>query len=280
MISQALPSLNAWTKALVHTDMPVLAGTVRQVAELALIEETKGTVDAHMLSESIGNDPLMLLKVLRHVSQHCTRRQAEPPETLTGAIFMQGIGPFFRAFSDMRHVDQQLADHPQAMSGLHRAIRRVRRAANFATNFAMQRQDQDVLVIREAALLHDFAEMLLYCFAPDLATKVATQLAADPTLRSSQVQQDVLGIDLADLSQSLMHAWQLPGLLVRCTDDRHAEHPQVKTVMLAVRIARHTQYGWEDIHAQSALPDDVADIAELLTISHASAERKLREMDG
>lgn len=280
MISQALPSLQAWTDALVDAEIPVMASTVLRVAELAAIEDAKGTVDAHMLSDSLDHDPLMTLKVLKHVSSYCTRLNVEPPETLTGAIVMQGIGPFFRAFSSMQDADQHLSAHPEAHKGLYRSIRRSRRAANFATNFAMQRQDQDVMVIREAALLHDFAEMLLYCVAPALAEDIERRLANDPALNASQAQIDVLGSDLGDLSQALMHAWQLPDLLIRCTDDRHAEHPQVRTVMLAVRIARHTQYGWEDAHAQAGLPDDISAVAELLTISQSSAERKLREMDG
>jgi HD-like signal output (HDOD) protein len=273
-------SLQAWIDSLVDVDIPVLPTSVLHVAELAAIEDTKGIVDAHMVSQSIGNDPLMLLKVLTHVSRYCTRLNVEPPETLTGAVVMQGIGPFFKAFTGMTDVDQLLVDHPDAMMGVHRVVRRARRAARYATNFAMQRQDQDVVVINEAALLHDFAEMMLYCHAPEVATEMATRLAHDHTLRSAAVAKEVLGIDLGDLSQALMNVWQLPDLLIRCTDDRHADHPQVRTVMLAVRIARHTQYGWKATNAQVAMPDDISALAELLNISFESAQRKLQEMDG
>jgi hypothetical protein len=44
-----------------------------------------------------------------------------------------------------------------------------------------------------------------------------------------------------------------PTLLIQCTNDRNAQDPKVRSVMLAVRIARHTQYGWDDPHAQAAL---------------------------
>jgi HD-like signal output (HDOD) protein len=279
MISKALPTLQAWTDALIEVDVPVLPTSVLHVGELAVIEEARGDVDANTIAQSVDNDPLMLLKVVTHVSRYCTRLNVEPPETLTSAIVMQGIGPFFTAFSSMTDVDQVLADHPEAMKGLHRVVRRARRAANFATNFAMQRQDQDVLVIREAALLHDFVEMLLYCQAPELAMDIAWRLSHDHTLRSGVAAKEVLGIDLGELSQNLMHAWQLPDLLIRCTDDRHADNSQIKTVMLAVRIARHTQYGWDSTNAQVAMPDDVAAVAELLNISVESASRKLHDMD-
>jgi hypothetical protein len=49
--------------------------------------------------------------------------------------------------------------------------------------------------------------------------------------------------------------------------------------MLAVRVARHTQYGWDNPHAQAALPDDVADLAELLNLSPEAAYRKVHDLD-
>ena len=99
MIDTALPSLQAWTDAMMRVEIPVLPGSVAELSQLRLVEETKGTVDAHTLAGGLGNDPLMTLKVLVHVSRYCTRLNVEPPETLTGAIVMQGIGPFFKTLT-------------------------------------------------------------------------------------------------------------------------------------------------------------------------------------
>ncbi|RZL11663.1 MAG: HDOD domain-containing protein [Rubrivivax sp.] len=279
MIDRALPHLQAWTDALAEADIPVLPSTALRIAELQALEEAKGTVDAHLLSQDLGGDPLMTLKVLVHVSRYCTRLSVEPPETLTGAILMQGIGPFFTAFGQPARVDEWLADHPEAMDGLQAVLRRSRRAAHFAYSFALHRQDEDAVIVHGAALLHDFAEMLLWCHAPALAQALSQRLAEDHTLRSADVQRELLGVELGDLAQALMRRWQLPDLLVRCTDDRHAHHPQVRTVMLSVRIARHTQYGWLEEHTQASLPDDVAEVAQLLTLSNDAALRKIQDLD-
>ena len=67
-----------------------------------------------------------------------------------------------------------------------------------------------------------------------------------------------------------MQNWRLPELLRQTTDDHNAHHPKVRTVMLAVRLARHTQYGWQDPHALAALPDDIADIAQLHPVNDAA----------
>ena len=76
-----------------------------------------------------------------------------------------------------------------------------------------------------------------------------------------------------------MRAWHLPELLIRLTDDR-AEgvaliYPQMRLVKLAVQLARHTEYGWDN----AALPDDLGEIAELLNLSQDAAQRLLRDID-
>ncbi|MFT3856798.1 MAG: HDOD domain-containing protein [Aquabacterium sp.] len=279
MIESALPSLRAWTQALGDVEIPVLPGSAAELTQLREIEETKGTVDAHTLADGLAQDPLMTLKVLVHVSRYCTRLSIEPPETLVGAIVMQGIGPFFRAFDKVATVLEWLHEEPEALSGLIRCITRARRAAHFAMGFALRRQDEDAVVIQEAALLHDFTEMLLWCHAPRLSMEIARRLKADHTLRSADVQRDVLGVQFNDLSQELMRAWQLPDLLIHCTDNRNATDPKIRSVVLGVRIARHTQHGWEDPHALAAMPDDVAEVAKLLNLNYEAAFRLIQGMD-
>lgn len=279
MIDRALPDLPAWLHALVDADIPVLPATALELGTLHAQEEAKGNVDAHLLSREISADPLMTLKVLVHVSRYCTRLNIEPPETLTGAILMLGIEPFFKAFATPPTTDTWFAGQPQALEGLNKVVRRARRAAHFAYSFALHRQDEDAVIIHEAAMLHGFVDMMLWCHAPRLAQTLADELEQDTALRSSEAQQAILGVRIADLAPALMRAWQLPDLLIRCTDDRHARHPQVRTVMLAVRVARHTQYGWDNPHAEAALPDDVADVADLLTLSPEAAYRKIHDLD-
>jgi HD-like signal output (HDOD) protein len=86
----------------------------------------------------------------------------------------------------------------------------------------------------------------------------------------------VLGIELADLQHALMQQWRLPGLLVQLTDD-HAlrSTPQLRNVLLAIRVARHSAAGWDN----AALPDDVRDVAELLQLSIDATTRLLHEID-
>jgi hypothetical protein len=172
-------------------------------------------------------------------------------------------------------IEDLLDDVPEALAGARAVIDRAHRAARFALGFAAHRLDPDAAVLHEAALLHDFAELLLWCHAPSLALQIARRQADDATLRSADAQRAVLGVELSELQQALMKAWRLPALLIRLGDDHHAEASQVKNVLLAVRVARHSMQGWDN----AALPDDVAAVGALLQLSSASALKLLREID-
>jgi HD-like signal output (HDOD) protein len=269
--TRALPDLAAWTTTLRTAEIPVLTRTSEAIEALRAHEED---VDANGIGEAISHDPLMTLKVLAHVSMHRGQRVVTDPETATAALVLLGISPFFRAFGCQPTVEQQLAGATQALEGLKATLQRAHRAANFALAFAVHRMDHDAAVIHTAALLHDFAEMLLWCHAPTLALRIRDAQRADPTLRSGAAQRAVLNVELADLQQSLMKAWRLPELLIRINDDRHTDSPTVRSVTLAVRVARHTALGWDN----PAIPDDVSDIAALLNLSQEAALQLLHEI--
>lgn len=273
LIERPLRDLAAWTAHFRAAEIPVLASTAEAIEGLRANEDA---ADAHGMAELIGEDPLMTLKVLAHAGAHRPSRMVTDTETVTAALVMMGIGPFFRAFGPQPTVEDRLAALPDALAGLRRVLARSRRAGNFALGFAVHRMDHDAQVIHAAAQLHDFAEMLLWCHAPALALAIRAAQRADPALRSAAAQQTALGITLAELQQSLMKAWRLPELLIRITDERQAEHPSVRTVLLAVRLARHSANGWDD----PALPDDCADIGALLNLSPAAAEALVRDIDG
>lgn len=271
-ITRAPRSVEAWVAAFDQRDIPVFASTLAAIGEAHADEDA---MDAHTLAELVSDDPLMSLKLLRHVARHRRRRDDTDIESVTGALVMLGITPFFREFTQQETVEQRLADWPEALEGLEAVRRRAHRAARFALGFAVHRMDQDAALILEAALMHDFAEMLLWTHAPVLALEVARRLAADAQLRSAAAQREVLGIAMTELRQALMKAWSLPEMLVRITDDRASVSPQVRNVQLAIRVSRHSTRGWDN----PALPDDVDDVAELLNLATVPTLKLLHQID-
>ena len=173
---------------------------------------------------------------------------------------MLGVEPFFRRFDSPQTVEALLKDEPQALLGVLHVIRRVQRASRYAHDWAFERHDWNVEEVALAALLHDLAEILLWCFAPRLAIEIRRRQQADQTLRSTIAQQQVLGIRLFDLQLALCDAWHLPELLKTLMDDANAEQARVRNVVLAVNLARHSANDWNN----PALPDDFTAIEKLL----------------
>ena len=272
-ITRTPADLAGWAAQFDHASLPVLAATADALQELQANEDA---VDAHLLAELLVGDPLMVLKLLAHVAHLRRGREGSDTETVTAALVMLGIPPFFRAFGQQATVEAQLAAQPDALQGFMRVLQRSRRAARFAMGFAVHRMDHDAEVIYEAALLHDFAELLLWLRAPALALEIDRRKQADPTLRSAATQRELLHIELDQLEHALMLKWRLPALLVQITDEQATQATaQRRNVQLAIRVARHSAEGFDN----PALPDDTNDVASLLNISAEATDRLLREID-
>ncbi len=272
-MDRAPRDLQGWMAQFDVTLLPVLADTAVTIEEMRANEDG---VDAHMLAQTIALDPLMSVKVLSLVGRLRRGREGTEPETVTSALVMLGITPFFKLFGPQTTVEDCLAGDERALEGFNSVLRRIHRAANFAIGFAVQRLDHDAAVIHGATLLHDFAELLLWWRAPILAKEIARRQREDSTLRSADIQRQLLHVTLAELQHALMVRWQLPVILARITDDgQHNDSAQVRNVGLAVRLARHTAEGWDS----AALADDVREIAELLHLGPEPTLELLRDID-
>jgi HD-like signal output (HDOD) protein len=270
-LTEPQKDLAAWVRYFSGAEIPVLAETAAALEEL---REKEDDVDAGMLAAVIDNDPLMTIKFMAHVASKRRPGDHTQTETVTSSLVMTGVAPFFRNFGVQPTVEDRLHDLPQAMEGLLELLHRARSAAQFAMAFAVHRGDTDAAVIHQAAYLHDFAEMLVWCHAPTLALEIRAMQHSNPTLRSSSLQRFVYNIELDDLRQALMKLWQLPELLIRISDGKHPDHPSVRNVLLAVRVARHSEHGWDN----PALPDDINDIAILLNAAPRVVPAFLRKV--
>jgi HD-like signal output (HDOD) protein len=248
-----------WVHALGAVEIPVLR---RSVEELARLRENEDKLVARDISRVLLHDPMFTLRVLRFLQ---TRRKSGQPTEITTvehALMMLGVSPFFAHFGDLPAVESTFAGHPLALEGLMGVISRARHAALYARDWASLRHDIESDEVVIAALLHDLAEMLLWCFAPELALRIQEMLRQDQSLRSGAAQRAVLGFALFDLQLALIAEWKLPALLQSLMDDAHAKSPRAINVLLAVDLARHSAKGGND----PALPDDYAAIQTFLNM--------------
>ena len=262
-------SPQAWVADFGNTELPVLA---RTIVELGRIGEDVDNISMPTVADRVMHDPLMTFKVLRYIQQRRRKRQVVDVTTIAHSLMMLGINPFLEHFAGQEALETRLEGNPMALQGARAVISRARHAALYARDWAVLRHDIEIDEVTTAALLHDLAELLLWCFTPATAVEMQdTQRVFH--MRSEAVQREVLGFPLIALQLEVAHAWQLPDLLCDLMDERNALTPRSLNVSLAVAVARHSAHGWDD----AALPDDFAAIGRLIGLSPDGArERVLR----
>jgi len=249
--------LEHWVATLTRADLPVLKQTAR---DLAALREDDRRLSPPAIADIIARDPIMTVKLLRYLQQHKHKKQTAEVVQIEQALLMLGIEPFFGKVPPAPLVEDVLRPHIAALPPALRTVHRSSRASEYAKDWAVRLRDLHYEEVRIAALLHDIAEILMWCFAPEPMLEIHGIQHKDKALRSRDVQQQVLGFALLDLQRELATQWGLPQLLSTLMNDSCANQPRVRNVVLAVNLARHSANGWDD----AALPDDFREIGELL----------------
>jgi HD-like signal output (HDOD) protein len=265
--------LQNWVDMLVAVNLPVLGRTALEIERLCV--DDNGAAPQR-IAEVVLHDPVMTVKVLQYLQQHRNRRRSADITTIAHALMMIGTTPFLTHFREQSSIEERLAENSAALGGVRQVMRRARHAALYAQDWARLRHDVDPEEVMVAALLHDIAEMMLWCYAPVLALEIAERQAADSTLRSDEVQRAVLGFPLIDLQLDLVKAWQLPELLHALMDESHTRNPRTQNVALAAAVARHAAHGWDNL----ALPHDYAHVAELLALADDEVAARIARVAG
>ncbi|KAI1693100.1 hypothetical protein Ddc_23148 [Ditylenchus destructor] len=256
-----------------HGD-PVLASTAEQ---LELWRANEDAVDAHLLGEFLNKDPLMTLKLLAHAASQRSSRLLTDAETVTAALVLMGITPFFRAFGEQPTVRaaagraSRRARRPAARAASRRARPPLRAGLRRAPRRSRRRGDPQrgaaARFLRDAALVRGPRPG---AGDPPPATGRALAAQRDRAEGGAQHRPGRPGAGAAK------GPWHLPELLAHITDDKKVHDPQVRCVTLAVRLARHTSESWEN----PAVPDDLIEIGELMSLSPAHTLKLVHEVDG
>ncbi|OGT19458.1 MAG: metal-dependent hydrolase [Gallionellales bacterium RIFOXYB12_FULL_54_9] len=252
-------ALNEWVIRLSESELPVLKQTAR---ELAALREDDNKLSAHSIANVIKRDPVMTVKLLRYLQLHKRRAQTTDVVQVEQALLMLGMESFFSHVVPKLLIEDVFKPHIVALPPILRVIHRSHRASEYAYDWALRLHDMHFEEVRITALLHDIAEILMWCFAPDDMLKIRDMQKNDKTLRSRTAQEQVLGFSLLALQKSLNIHWALPELLQTSLDESCALQQRVRNVTLAINLARHSANGWDD----AALPDDYRDIGVLLHI--------------
>lgn len=249
--------IDHWVAVLTQAELPVLRQTARDLEELRADDEK---LTAAAVANIIARDPIMTVKLLRYLQQHKHKIQTTEVIQVEQALLMLGIEPVFNKVPPAPLIEDALKPNPPALLHLLRAIHRAHQSSEYAKDWAVRLRDLHFEEVRIAALLHDIAEILMWCFAPDEMLEVEKLRIQEPQVRTRVIQARVFGFTMFELQRVLAEQWELPQLLLTLMNDSCAHLPRVRNVVLAANLVRHSTKGWDD----PALPDDYKDIADLL----------------
>jgi Predicted signal transduction protein len=256
-MTQDIKGLDGWIKFFETAEIPILKRTIR---ELAVLQADPENLSVRAVTDVISHDPLMTVILLRYLQQHKHNTQLNEVVQIEQALMMLGMQTFFEKVEPQLAVEEILDGRTFELTNLLQAVRRAIQAAHYAKEWAVRLQDLHFDEIRIAALLHNFAEILMWCYASEEMAQVRHLQQNDKALRTRDAQKQIFGFKLSDLQLALARSWGLPELLIGFMnrDDGHGR--QMRNLVLAVNLARHVSNGWDD----AALPDDYKQIGELL----------------
>lgn len=272
-MSQQTKNVADWLIFLGEASIPVLRYSARELERLRADETL---LNARDIANVVTDDPLMTVKLLRHMQTHKHRNQKYELVDVKQTLLMMGLDTFFREVPAVPIAEDMLQGHLGALVHLLHTVRRAQRSAHYAYDWALRLHDLHAEEVHVSALLTHVAEMLMWCFNPAQMLEIRKRQEADPTLRSADLQKQVLGFTGLELQRQLTIEWQLPELLLNLLDPGQARTTRVRNVMLAVNLARHSAHGWED----AALPDDYRAIGELLRMEPERVMALVRSVPG
>ncbi len=258
MLPQKQRELSEWVGFLTTAEIPVLKQTARN---LAILQQDEQHLSARGIAHAVKHDPLMTVKLLRYLQQHKHPSQGHDVVEVEQIVMMLGLETTLSKVAAKPLVEEILGrNNMSALVCLLKVAHRSNIASSYAFDWAVRLHDLHFEEIRVAALLHDIAEILMWCFAPSEMLQIRNLQKQDKTIRSATAQESIFGFTLNQLQLELAVKWKLPQLLITLMDDNCSALQRVRNVTLAVNLARHSANGWDD----AALPDDYEDIAKLL----------------
>lgn len=252
-------SVKEWTAYLESVDLPVLRRTAEEIGRLA---KKADHVTSAELAKVILHDPILTLRVLRLANRPRSSRFENGTTMVEHAVVVIGVTPLFEQLSRLPVLEDVLQTKERALESLRCALSQAFHAAYLARDWSILRMDMQAEEVYVAALLHDFARLVMGCVSSEDMLK-ARRLQRKEGLSAEEAETRVFGFPLFELQDALATAWRLPDLTLSLMDPKNVERPRTRLVLVATEVVRHAAKGW---YAE-ALVKDYETLAELLHLT-------------
>ena len=226
----------------------------------------------------ILKDPGLTLGTLNALHGNAAKPLKSEISSMAQAAMLLGMDRVQGLPGSVPQVEQMLRG--AARAGYCKVVTRCFHAAYQAWDWAHIRRDHAPDEILLSALMHDAAELALWVVAPDRIQQLRHLIIKDK-MAVDEAQYIALGDSLEHFSRRLAEAWHLPPLVHEALRPEYTREPRSQGIVLAVQLARATEWGWHSQETQTAL-EMIADylnasVAETTAHIHQASVRAARE---
>lgn len=232
-------AIERWHRELAEHQMPVFAHTARAILGCATSEQSSATE----LSRLILQDVSMTARMLRMANSSYFNPGGGKVTTVSRAIVLLG-------FDVARDICMSISLIDTFLRGPHRAVVVEEMAQSFhaavqARSLAERARLKEPEEVFIATLLHRLGILAFWCFAGSIDDAAAARLrkALIPGADAEEVEIEVLGFRLRDLTGRLNQSWGLSPLLSYALDARALPSARVRAIGYGQAVARSLREG-------------------------------------
>lgn len=254
-------SVQDWVTRIRDRDMPVFGHTVDAVRNITGDENAS----ISQLSRVILQDPALTTKVLKIANTVVFNPARQPVSTVSRAVTVMGFDGLGDIVLSLCLIDAFLTGglRSRVQAEMARCFHAAVQARSAAAACGVP-QVEEVFI---AALLGRVGEMAFWCFGGDAANLLDEAMTEQPEERPENLQMDLLGFRLRNLTSALAREWRLGSMVVSAAEP--ASHPSnaEKAIAVGYRLAAAAECGWDTTLANKAIQA----YAELMGRTEAAA---------
>lgn len=240
--------LGQWIKCIAETEMPVFGQTVRYFTQAIGDEDSS----ASAMAQIILQDASMTARVLRLANSTFYNPNGQPISTVSRSLVILGIDVVRSICLSLTVIDALLQGGVRERAIQHMV--RAFHAAVQARSLAIEGRDRFPEEVFIATLLLHLGDMAFWCFAGELGKEADAALKQG--LKLSEVEDEIIGFRLKQLTLGLARFWQLNGLLLDALQGKSTRRGRVQWVELGDRIAATAEAkGWNSPQMRQLIQD-------------------------
>ncbi len=236
--------LELWLARLSKEEMPAFAHTARSLASVSREDDSS----ANDLANVILHDSAMTARILRLANSVHFNVTGKPIETVSYAIVVLGFEQVRNMAITISMIDtvldsvQKKKVQQEMICAYHAAVQ--------AQRLAEQSDVKDLEVVYIGALLHRLGQIMFWCYPFDQGEVLLSRY--DQGKSHEQVEREVLGFSLQELTSCLVSEWQLSVMLDEVLSGKRGRADEAMIAM-GLDIADSARQGWQSQAFQEQL---------------------------